>query len=248
MLTRCPADHSLVYGSTQHENLLFDTLAQATGNVKLPVKPPDPIKSWDDLSCKDFCVREFDGPQRCSKHFKKKPKKPIYATLRVSDDCARDALPVSDLAKVLPSHLQLKKLHLQSHRTNPNPMFWVNVPVHTTDCHTDPCNIYLHVIEGMKVVFLFRSQEDVPSKHDGNEKMTIFPDFNPVELYLKGHVKKLAEKHNCTVHRVGAGMGILLPCGVSHCVHSFEETISITLSVDGRLRPGVDEIAHDSLK
>ena len=111
-------------------------------------------------------------------------KKPICATLRVSDDCARDALLVSDLAQVLPSHLQLKKLHLQGHRTTPNPMFWVNLhlPVHTTDCHTDPCNSCLHVIKGMKVVFLFCSQEDVLSKHDGNEKMAIFPDFTPVEL------------------------------------------------------------------
>ena len=119
-LTCCSADPSVVDGSTKHENLLFDTLAQATNNVKLPVKPPDTIKSLDDLSCKDFCVREFDGLRRRSKRSKKKPKKPIYVTLRVGDDCAGDALLVSDLAQVLPSHLQLKKLYLQGHRTVPN--------------------------------------------------------------------------------------------------------------------------------
>ena len=158
-----------------------------------------------------------------------------YGSVRVSDECAKEVLALSNLAEILPADLQLKKVVRNPRKTTANPAFYVNSNKFTTVCHTDPNHTYMHVVTGHKIIILARSREDVPGVWDGGTEGAT-SDFDPFLYYWEGRMEELAERFNCTVHHVWAGKGILIPRGMPHCVHNTPNTVGLTLSVDEHLR------------
>ena len=79
-----------------------------------------------------------------------------------------------------------------------------------------------------------RKIEDVPDEFDGGEKHGLWSQYDPHALYEAGKLNKLHANH-FTKHVVGEGMGVAIPQGVPHCVHSLPRTVAINFTLQATL-------------